>query len=198
MILSPLSRSRTQALSEVPFLFKQPECCSMTGESEKFKDAVKNWFSNEGIKVESISNPRAEFLFKVKYQRFFFTVVRPNEQQHIQVESQVMISPQHLKVLTADKMKEFQMKALQFSFQQGITLGFIQPRPGQQQGQKPPGPGFVISDRLYDDAFSNDRLWQIMKRVHGTVDMIIAILNEIAGAPSSPPPTSDSGPSYYT
>ncbi len=170
----------------------------MVDKTDTVKDAVKNWFSNEGIKVESISNPRAEFLFKVKYMRFFFTVVRPNEQDYVQVESQVMISPQHLKVLTADKMKDFQMKALQFSFQQGITLGFIQPSPGQQRGPKPPGPGFVISDRLYDDAFSNDRLWQIMRRVHGAVDMVIAILNEIAGAPDSPPPASDSGPSYYT
>ena len=166
--------------------------------SDMVKNSVKNWFSNEGIKVESISNPRAEFLFKVKYMRFFFTVVRPNEQRYLQVESQVMISPQHLKVLTPEKMKQFQMEALKFSFQQGLTLGFIQPRPGQKQPGQPPGPGFVVSDRLYDDAFSDDRLWQIMRRVHGAVDMVIAILNEIAGSPTMTPSTDDSGPSYYT
>ncbi|MFW9907492.1 MAG: DUF2299 family protein [Candidatus Thorarchaeota archaeon] len=168
--------------------------------TEQIKDLVKNWFQDEGIKVESISNPRAEFLFKVKFQRFFFTVVRPNEKPFIQVESQVMISPQHLQALTADKMREFQMKTLQFSFQQGITLGFIQPRPGQPmpQGQKPPGPGFVISERLYDDAISDNQVWLLMKRVHGAVDMVIAILNEIVGAPAGPPPVDDAGPSYYT
>ncbi len=166
--------------------------------SESIKEGVKNWFATEGIKVESISNPRAEFLFKVKYMRFFFTVVRPNEQKHIQIESQVMISPQHLKVLTAEKMKDFQIRALQFSFQQGINLGFIQPRPGQP-GPKPPGPGFVISDRVYDDGFSSDRMWQVLRRVHGTVDMVIAILNEVSGGPGiKPPVTDDSGPSYYT
>ncbi|MHA2191753.1 MAG: DUF2299 family protein [Candidatus Thorarchaeota archaeon] len=150
--------------------------------SEKLKNEVKEWFSSEGIKVESISNPRAEFLFKVKYMRFFFTVVRPNERNYLQVESQVMISPQHLKVLTAEKMKEFQMKSMKFSFTNGITLGFIQPRPGQQ-GPKPP----------------SDRLWQTMRKLHGTVDMIITILNEITGMGiSKPPETTDSGPSYYT
>ncbi len=167
--------------------------------SEMVKNSVKNWFSNEGVKVESISNARAEFLFKVKYMRFFFTVVRPNEQRYIQVESQVMISPQHLKVLTPEKMKQFQMKALKFSFQQGIILGFIQPKPGQPKGQGPPGPGFVVSDRLYDDAFSDDRLWRTMRRVHGAVDMVIAILNEVVGSPALTPPSSDeAGPSYYT
>ncbi|MDF1539691.1 MAG: hypothetical protein P1Q69_12395, partial [Candidatus Thorarchaeota archaeon] len=115
-----------------------------------------------------------------------------------QIESQVMISPQHMKVLTAEKMKDFQMKALQFSFQQGINLGFIQPRPGQP-GPKPPGPGFVISDRIYDDGFSSDRLWQVLRRVHGAVDMVIALLNEVAGGLGiKPPVTDDSGPSYYT
>jgi len=66
------------------------------------KQVVKDWFSAEGIKVETIKNPRAEFLFKVKFMRFFFTVVRPNDQKYIQIESQVMISPQHLKLLTAE------------------------------------------------------------------------------------------------
>ena len=46
-------------------------------QSDIIKDAVRDWFSREGTKVESISNPRAEFLFKVKFNRFFFTVVRP-------------------------------------------------------------------------------------------------------------------------
>jgi hypothetical protein len=166
--------------------------------SEKIKNEVKEWFSSEGIKVESISNPRAEFLFKVKYMRFFFTVVRPNERDYVQVESQVMISPQHMKVLTAEKMKEFQMQSMKFSFTNGVTLGFIQPRPGQQ-GPKPPGPGFVCSERIYDDGFTNDRLWQAMRKLHSTVDMIITILNEITGMGiSKPPETTDSGPSYYT
>ncbi|MHA2021868.1 MAG: DUF2299 family protein, partial [Candidatus Thorarchaeota archaeon] len=133
--------------------------------SKRIKKAVKNWFSKEGTKVETISNPRAEFLFKVKFQRFFFTVVRPNEQKFIQLESQVMISPQHMKVLSQEKMREFQIQALKFSFTHGVTLGFIKPRPGQQ-GPKPPGPGFVVSDRIYDDGFSEDRLWMVMRGLH--------------------------------
>ncbi len=166
--------------------------------SKIIKKAVKSWFSREG-KVETISNPRAEFLFKVKFQRFFFTVVRPNEQNYIQMESQVMISPQHLKVLNAEKMRDFQVQALKFSFSQGVQLGFIQPRPGQQ-GPKPPGPGFVISDRIYDDGFSEDRLWEVMRRLHSAVDMSIAVLNEITGQGGLKPPQepTDTGPSYYT
>ena len=35
--------------------------------AEMSKRAVKDWFSNEGIKVESISNPRANYLFKIKW-----------------------------------------------------------------------------------------------------------------------------------
>lgn len=167
--------------------------------SKRMKKAVKTWFKNEGTKVESISNPRAEFLFKVKFQRFFFTVVRPNERNFIQIESQVMISPQHLKILSQEKMKEFQIEALKFSFTQGVTLGFIKPRP-DQQGPKPPGPGFVVSDRIYDDGFSGDRLWEVMRRLHAAVDMSIALLNEITGQKGMKPPTetTDSGPSYYT
>ncbi|MCK5389041.1 MAG: DUF2299 family protein, partial [Candidatus Thorarchaeota archaeon] len=80
-------------------------------ESDLIKKAVRDWFSREGTKVESISNPRAEFLFKIKFQRFFFTVVRPNDQRHIQIESQIMISPQHQKLLTAEKLRAFQMDA---------------------------------------------------------------------------------------
>jgi hypothetical protein len=126
--------------------------------SKRIKKAVKSWFTKEGSKLETISNPRAEFLFKVKFQRFFFTVVRPNERNFIQLESQ----------------------ALKFSFTKGVTLGFIKPRP-DQQGPKPPGPGFVVSDRIYDDGFSEDRLWGVMRRLHSAVDMSIALLNEITG-----------------
>ena len=166
--------------------------------TEKHKKAIREWFSNEGIKVESISNPRAEFLLKVKFMRFFFTVVRPNDQKYVQLESQVMISPQHLKILTPEKMREFQMEALQFSFKHEINLGFIQPKPGQP-GPKPPGPGFVISDRIYDDGFSEDRLWQVMRKLHSGVDMVIAILNKVSGQTMGKQQESaDSGPSYYT
>ena len=83
--------------------------------TKEIKEMVRSWFSSEGSKVESISNPRAEFLFKVKFQRFFFTVVRPNDQKYVQLESQVMISPQHLKVLTGEKMQMFQMAAVKFA-----------------------------------------------------------------------------------
>ena len=190
----------TQPLSEKSELEARTGEKEMASEaSERIKASVKEWFSREGTKVESISNPRAEFLFKVKFMRFFFTVVRPNEQQHIQIESQVMISPQHLKVLTAEKMREFQMQVLKFSFENGINLGFIQPRPGQPKGQGPPGPGFVVSDRIYDDGFSEDRLWQTMRRLHSAVDMAIAILNEITGQKGAKvPDTAQEGPSYYT
>ncbi len=167
-------------------------------ESERIKEAVREWFSREGIKVESISNPRAEFLFKVKFLRFFFTVVRPNDQAFVQIESQVMISPQHLKMLTADKMKRFQIQAMRFAFTQDISVGFIQPQPGRQ-GSKPPGPGFVVSDRIYDDAFSNDMLWRTLRKVHRIVDMIIHILNDITGdSAGKTPEPADAGPSYYT
>ncbi|TFG32274.1 DUF2299 domain-containing protein, partial [Candidatus Thorarchaeota archaeon] len=145
-------------------------------ESDRIKNAVREWFSREGTKVESISNPRAEFLFKVKFLRFFFTVVRPNDQKHIQIESQIMISPQHQKLLNAEKLRLFQMQAMKFSFETGVSLGFVQPRPGQQ-GPQPPGPGFVISDRIYDDSFSEQRLWDTMKRLHSAIDMVISILN---------------------
>ncbi len=167
-------------------------------ESERIKKAVREWFSREGIKVESISNPRAEFLYKVKFMRFFFTVVRPNDQKFIQIESQVLISPQHLKKLTAEKMQEFQIKAMRFAFTQDISMGFIQPRPGQP-GPKPPGPGFVVSDRIYDDAFSADMLWRTMRKVHRIVDMVIHILNDITGdTPGKAPEPTEEGPSYYT
>ncbi|MBD3407050.1 MAG: DUF2299 domain-containing protein [Candidatus Lokiarchaeota archaeon] len=166
--------------------------------AEEIKDNVREWFSAEGSKVESITNPRAEFVFKVKFMRFFFTVVRPNERNFIQVESQVLISPQHLKVLTGEKMKQFQMEAMKFAFEQGINLGFVKPHQGQG-GQKPPGPGFVVSDRIYDDAFSNDRIWQTMRRLHSAVDMVIALLNETTGkTPGKAPEPPDQGPSYYT
>jgi len=129
--------------------------------SKRIKKAVKAWLSREGSKLESISNPRAEFLFKVKFRRFFFNVVR-------------------------------------HSFSQGVTLGFVQPRPGQP-GPKPPGPGLVVSERVYDDGFSEDRLWQAMIKVHSTVDMAIALLNEITGHGMKPPQEStDTGPAYYT
>ena len=166
-------------------------------ETDLVKKAVRDWFSREGVKVESISNPRAAFLFKVKFMRFFFTVVRPNDQRHIQIESQVLISPQHQKALTAEKMRNFQMNALKFAFDSGVNLGFIQPRPGQP-GPQPPGPGFVISDRIYDDAFTDDKLWRVMRRLHSAIDMVIAILNETAGQPSVKPDDAESGPSYYT
>jgi hypothetical protein len=168
--------------------------------SKRIKKAVKNFFRKEGSKIESISNPRAEFLFKVKFQRFFFSVVRPNEQNFIQIESQVMISPQHLKVLNAEKMRDFQVQAVKFSLSHGIQLGFIKPNPAQQQGPKPPGPGFLVSDRIYDDGFSEDRLWEVMRKLHAGVDMSIAILNEVSGQKGIKPPTEapDSGPSYYT
>ncbi|NHI90680.1 MAG: DUF2299 domain-containing protein [Candidatus Thorarchaeota archaeon] len=167
-------------------------------QSDIIKDAVRDWFSREGTKVESISNPRAEFLFKVKFNRFFFTVVRPNDQRYLQIESQVMISPQHQKLLTVEKMRSFQVQAMKFSFQEGLTMGFIQPRPGQP-GPQPPGPGFVVSDRIYDDAFTDDRLWKTMRKLHGAIDMVITLLNEITGQ-SGPKPedSTDTGPSYYT
>ncbi len=167
--------------------------------SDMAKQVVKDWFSAEGIKVETIKNPRAEFLFKVKFMRFFFTVVRPNDQKYIQIESQVMISPQHLKLLTAEKMKAFQINAMKYSFSSDVTMGFVQPRPGQQGGPKPPGPGFVVSDRIYDDAFSEDHLWRTMRKLHNAVNMVITILNETTGQPGAKPQTTtDTGPSYYT
>lgn len=167
-------------------------------ETDLIKKAVRDWFSREGVKIESISNPRAEFLFKVKFMRFFFTVVRPNDQRYLQIESQVLISPQHQKALTVEKMRTFQMNALKFAFENGINLGFIQPRPGQQ-GRQPPGPGFVISDRIYDDAFSDDKIWRVMRRLHSAIDMVIAILNDVTGQQmGKPDDTAESGPSYYT
>lgn len=170
----------------------------LMSESERIKEAVRNWFSREGIKVESISNPRAEFLFKVKFMRFFFTVVRPNDQKHIQIESQVLISPQHLKVLTPEKMRQFQIESMKFSFTQEVLVGFVQPKPGQQ-GPQPPGPGFVVSQRIYDDAFSEDKLWNTIRTVHNTVDMVIHILNEVTGqAPGKPAEIPDAGLTYYT
>ncbi|MHA2026764.1 MAG: DUF2299 family protein [Candidatus Thorarchaeota archaeon] len=170
----------------------------MSNQTDLIKEAVRDWFSREGTKVETIKNPKAEFLFKVKFIRFFFTVVRPNEQRYLQIESQIMISPQHQKLLNVEKMRDFQMKAMKFSFQQGLNMGFIQPRPGQP-GPQPPGPGFVVSDRIYDDAFTENQLWRTMRRLHGAIDMMITILNEITGQPGvKPQPTTDSEPSYYT
>ena len=167
-------------------------------QTDIIKDAVRDWFSREGTKVESISNPRAEFLFKVKFNRFFFTVVRPNDQRYLQIESQVMISPQHQKLLTVEKMRTFQVQAMKFSFQEGLTMGFIQPRPGQP-GPQPPGLGFVVSDRIYDDAFTEDQLWKTMRRLHGAIDLVITLLNEVTGQPGPKPEEStDTGPSYYT
>ena len=166
--------------------------------SEKIKNTIREWFSGEGTKVESISNPRAEFLFKVKFMRFFFTVVRPNDQRYIQVESQIMISPQHQQLLTVEKLRSFQMQALKFSFESGVNLGFIQPRPGQP-GPQPPGPGFVISDRIYDDSFSEQLIWKTMRRLHSAIEMVIAILNDVTGQTGSKPDeAADTGPSYYT
>ena len=166
--------------------------------SEKIKNTIREWFSGEGTKVESISNPRAEFLFKVKFMRFFFTVVRPNDQRYIQVESQIMISPQHQQLLTVEKLRSFQMQALKFSFESGVNLGFIQPRPGQP-GPQPPGPGFVISDRIYDDSFSEQLIWKTMRRLHSAIEMVIAILNDVTGQTGpKPDEAADTGPSYYT
>jgi len=167
-------------------------------ETDLLKNTIREWFSREGTKVESISDPRAAFLYKVKFMRFFFTVVRPNDQRYVQVESQIMISPQHQKLLTAEKLREFQMEALKFSFSQSVNLGFIQPKPGQP-GPQPQGPGFVVSDRLYDDAFSEQNLWKTMRRLHSAIDMVIAILNDITGQPGQKTTdTPDAGPSYYT
>jgi hypothetical protein len=167
-------------------------------QTDLIKETVRDWFSREGTKVETISNPRAEFLFKVKFHRFFFSVVRPNDQRFLQIESQVMISPQHQKLLSVEKMRSFQMEAMKFSFQQGLTMGFMQPRPGQP-GPQPPGPGFIISDRIYDDAFTEDRLWRTMRKLHGAIDMVIALLNETTGQPiAKPDESTDAGPSYYT
>jgi len=167
-------------------------------QTDLIKEAVRDWFSREGTKVETISNPRAEFLFKVKFHRFFFSVIRPNDQRYLQIESQVMISPQHQKLLSVEKMRSFQMNAMKFSFQEGLTMGFIQPRPGQK-GPQPPGPGFVISDRIYDDAFTEDRLWKTMRKLHGAIDMVVTLLNETTGQMGpKPEETTDTGPSYYT
>jgi hypothetical protein len=167
-------------------------------DTERMKNTIRDWFSREGTKVETISDPRAAYLYKVKFMRFFFTVVRPNDQRYVQVESQIMISPQHQKLLTAEKLREFQMQALKFSFTQSVNLGFIQPKPGQP-GPQPPGPGFVVSDRLYDDAFSEQNLWKIMQRLHSAIDMVIAILNDITGQPGQKPTDApEAGPSYYT
>jgi hypothetical protein len=108
-----------------------------------------------------------------------------------------MISPQHQKLLNVEKMREFQMNAMKFSFQEGFNMGFVQPRPGQP-GPQPPGPGFVISDRIYDDAFTEDHLWRIMRKLHGAIDMVIAMLNDITGQPGvKPDTTGETGPSYY-
>ncbi len=127
----------------LPDKIKEPERSDrlLSEQSQRIKEAVRDWFSREGTKVETISDPRAEFLFKVKFMRFFFTVVRPNDQRFVQIEAQVMISPEHLKLLTPEKMLVFQMQAMRFSFAQNVNLGFIQPQPGQP-GPQPPGPGF--------------------------------------------------------
>ncbi|MFW9767916.1 MAG: DUF2299 family protein, partial [Candidatus Thorarchaeota archaeon] len=103
----------------------------MSNQTDLIRESIRDWFSREGIKVETIKNPKAEFLFKVKFLRFFFTVVRPNDQRFVQFESQIMISPQHQKLLNVEKMREFQMNAMKFSFQEGFNMGFVQPRPGQ-------------------------------------------------------------------
>ncbi len=77
-------------------------------------------------------------------------------------------------------------------------MGFVQPRPGQP-GPQPPGPGFVLSDRLYDDAFTEDQLWKTMRKLHGAIDMTITLLNETTGQPGvKPEPSTDDEPSYYT
>ncbi len=171
----------------------------MSTKSEQLKEAVRDWFSREGIKVESISNPRAEFLFKVKFMRFVFTVVRPLDQRYLIIESQVLISPQHLKALTVEKMRQFQIEAMKYSFTQDVLLAFVEPRPGQP-GPAPPGPGFIVSERIYDDAFSEDRLWHTLRRVHNVIDMVIFILNQITGQMGivKEAESPDTGLSYYT
>ena len=184
----------------LPDKIREPERSDrlLSEQSQRIKEAVRDWFSREGTKVETISDPRAEFLFKVKFMRFFFTVVRPNDQRFIQIEAQVMISPEHLKLLTPEKMLVFQMQAMRFSFAQNVNLGFIQPQPGQP-GPQPPGPGFVASERIYDDAFSEDKLWNVVRRVHSAVDMVIQILNEVTGQTGEKGHEPEAaGPSYYT
>ena len=94
----------------------------MSNQTDLIREAVRDWFSREGAKVETIKNPKAEFLFKVKFMRFIFTVVRPNDQRFLQIESQIMISPQHQKLLSVEKMREFQMNAMKFSFQEGFNM----------------------------------------------------------------------------
>ena len=166
--------------------------------SAMVKERIRDWFSREGIKIDSISDPRAEFVFKVKFQRFIFTVVRPNDRNYVQIESQIIISQQHLQRLTSEKMQEFQIRAMQFGWGQDISMGFIRPQPGKP-GPQPPGPGFVVSDRIYDDSYSDDKLWRALRRLHSSVDMSISVLNEITGyvGGREEPPT-DTGPSYYT
>jgi hypothetical protein len=166
--------------------------------SAMVKEQIRDWFSREGIKVDSISNERAEFVFKVKFQRFVFTVVRPNDRNYVQIESQILISQQHLQKLTTEKMQEFQIRAMQFGWGQDVSMGFIRPQPGKP-GPQPPGPGFVVSDRIYDDDYTDDKLWRTIRRLHSTVDMSISILNEVTGFVSGrEEPPSDTGPSYYT
>lgn len=79
-----------------------------------------------------------------------------------------------------------------------LNLGFVQPRPGQQ-GPQPPGPGFVVSDRIYDDSFSEQTLWSAMRRLHSAIDMVITLLNEVTGQIGAKPEEGpDTSPSYYT
>jgi hypothetical protein len=109
-----------------------------------------------------------------------------------------MISPQHQKLLNAEKLRSFQMEAMKFAFTTGIGLGFIQPRPGQP-GPQPKGPGFLVSDRIYDDSFNDQALWEKMRRLHSAIEMVIALLNETTGqVGSKPDEKTDTSPSYYT
>lgn len=169
----------------------------LMSDGARIRESVREFFSREGIAVESISDPRTEFIFKVKFMRFFFTIVRPNDQHHIRIESQVLISPQHLRALTGESMKRFQIEAMKFSFTQPVLLGFVQPTPGAP-GPQPPGPGFVVSQRIYDDAFSHDRLWNSIRTVHNVIDMVIHILNEVTGQFPGKSTEEDSGLAYYT
>ncbi|MHA1902751.1 MAG: hypothetical protein ACW977_02160 [Candidatus Thorarchaeota archaeon] len=117
------------------------------------KDKVKTWLQTNNFTPETISDPAAEFVFKIKRALFTLFVYRQNNCEHIGVQATLRLPKENENLYNSEMDAKFNRLMLQKLPLYNVDMVFLE------------GSLFTLYDRIFDDGFSFDRLYSTIKRI---------------------------------
>ncbi len=139
------------------------------------------------MKVTKLDSPEVDYAVQIERGGIPLRIVRVNKNQLIQVTANLSVSTKDQELFTADKQQAFWT-----SFLQNVARSNL-------EWVSPDAFTWILIDRVIDDGFSYDRLYDILKRVFVCASSSLNELNRILGLGQKNPikVTDDSHLSLY-